>query len=62
MATYWPNDIGNTGDTIPVLPAEACTEVGHEDDFDPARGVINAIILTVVCALVAIALAAWWAA
>lgn len=62
--TYWPNDIArHTGDTIPVQPwaAEASTEVGQDDDdIGAARGVVHAIVITVVCALLALSLAAIW--
>ena len=59
MATFWPpDDIGR--DTIPVEPAHAATDVG-QDDFDPARGIIHSILITVAAIFAAILLAAWWA-
>ena len=65
MATYWPNDIGrHTGDTIPVQPwpAESATEVGHDDgdDIAGARAIVHAIVITVICVLCAMFLAAAW--
>ena len=48
-------------DTVPVQPAECCTEIGHEEDpYDGTalvRGLFSAIGITAVIAAVVVALA-----
>ena len=57
MSTRW-----HTEDLDLLSPAEASTEVGADqgDDIAGARGIINAIAITVCCALIGLALAAVW--
>ena len=60
MTTYWPNDIGKGGDTIPVQPAEAATDLGadQDDGLNAARSVVYAVVIVSACLVTALMLAA----
>lgn len=56
----WPERRANWPDTVPVQPAEACTELGADDPYDGTqvvRGLFSAIAITAMLAVLVLALA-----